>query len=200
MRVLSRDFTKMEKVMLVILVLILIGFAYYQFIDKPVRTGLTAAEAETSALQVELNAVRSRINTLQRMKDEIEDITSGSLNSYMLSYNGSKVELQFLNDVLSETTQYSISFNSVTRSGDQIRRNFSLQFTVPAYEDVKNIITKLTGVDYRCLIGDLSFKEVTNRTRDLQVVAYSVSCTATFFETMVGGTADAGLPSDSTAK
>ncbi len=194
MSVLSRDFTTREKVILLILLLFLLGFAYYQFVDKPVRESLAAAEAETEKLQIELTSVRNRITTLQRMRDEIDDVTSGGLNSYMPSYNSSKEELRLLNDILSNTTQYSISFTGLTRSGDQIRRNFTLQFTAPDYDIMKTVIQSLTGVEYRCLIGDLRCSLVTNRYQDWVDGAVSVSCTATFFETMVGGVPDAGLP------
>ncbi len=193
MSVLSRDFTTKEKVILLILLLFLVGFAYYQFVDKPVRENLAAAEAETAKLQAELTSVRSRISTLKRMQDEIDDVTSDGLNSYMPSYNSSKEELRLLNDILSDATQYSIAFTGLTRSGDQIRRNFTLQFTAPDYEVMKTIIRELTGTDYRCLIGDLRCSLVTDRL-DWIDGAVSVNCTAVFYETMVGGEPDAGLP------
>lgn len=195
MRVLSRDFTTREKIILVILVLFLIGFGYYQFIDKPVREGLARAESESAALQTEIAAVNTKIATLQRMQDEIDSINAEGRNSYMASYNNSKAELKLLNDVLSQATQYSISFSNVTRSGDQIRRDFSLQFTAPDYQAMWNIINDLTGVEYRCLIGNLSCSLNKIRYRDrTEYGALSVSVTATFFETMVGGVEDSGLP------
>lgn len=195
MRVLSRDFTTREKVILLILILFLIGFGYYQFIDQPIRQSLSKAEAETAALETELAGVNAKIATLQRMQDEIDDITANGRSSYMASYNNSKAELKLLNDVLSEATQYSIAFSNVTRSGDQIRRDFSLQFTAPDYETMRRIIYNLTGVEFRCLIGNLSCSLTRVRYRDYtEFGALSVSVTATFYETMVGGVADSGLP------
>ncbi len=194
MSVLSRDFSTREKVILLILLLFLVGFAYYQFVDKPVRESLAAAEAETEKLQTELTSVRSRIATLQRMRDEIDDVTSGGLNSYMPSYNNSREELRLLNDILSDTTQYTITFTGLTRSGDQIRRNFTLQFTASDYDVMKTVIAELTGSEMRCLIGDLRCSLVTNRYRDWADGVISVNCSAVFYETMVGGEPDAGLP------
>ena len=194
MRVMSRDFTTREKVILLILVLFLIGFGYYQFVDRPVRESLAAAEAETAALQTELMGVNAKIETLRRMQAEIDDITAGGRNSYMASYNNSKAELKLLNDVLSAATQYSIAFSNVTREGDQIRRNFSLQFTAPDYDTMREIIHTLTGVEYRCLISNMSCSLTKIRYRDLtEYGALSVSMTATFYETMVGGVADSGI-------
>ena len=134
------------------------------------------------------------------MQDEIDEITSGGKDSYMPSYNNAKAELALLNDILNESvTQYSVSFTNVTRYSDQIRRDFKLEFTAPDYDSMKAVIDKLTGVDYRCMIGDCSCNvvEVRDPKEDENNTVLSVGATATFYETMVGGTADAGLPPDS---
>ncbi len=201
MSIMSRDFTTREKVIILILVLFLMGFCYYQFIDKPVRESLANAEAETAAIQMELTSVQVQIAQLERMRAEIDDITAGGLNSYMPSYNNSKAELKLLNDILSSAAQYSVTFTSITRNGDQIRRNFSLQFTAPDYDSMKDIINQLSGVSYRCLIGDLRCGLTNVRiSRDVTETYLSVAATATFYETMVGGVPDAGLPADDNAK
>ena len=196
----NRDVNAKEKVLLVILVLIILAFGYYRFVDQPVRKNLAKAEAEYSTLQTELTEVRVKIRELQRMQDEIDEITSGGKDSFMPSYNNAKAELALLNDILNESvTQYSVSFTNVTRYGDQIRRDFRLEFTAPDYDSMKAVIDKLTGVDYRCMIGDCSCNVIENKnaTEEENKISLSVSATATFFETMVGGTADAGLPPDS---
>ena len=195
----SREINAKEKVLLVILVLIILGFAYYRFVDQPVRKNLAKAEAEYSSLQSELTEVRVKIRELQRMQDEIDEITSGGKDSFMPSYNNAKEELALLNDILNESvTQYSVSFTSVSRYKDQIRRDFKLDFTTPDYESMKIVIDKLTGVDYRCMIGDCNCNVIRVRNQNNEeTTALSVSTTATFYETMVGGTADAGLPPDS---
>ena len=195
----NREINAKEKVLLVILVLIILGFGYYRFVDQPVRKNLAKAEAEYSSLQSELTEVRVKIRELQRMQDEIDEITSGGKDSFMPSYNNAKEELALLNDILNESvTQYSVSFTSVSRYKDQIRRDFKLDFTTPDYESMKVVIDKLTGVDYRCMIGDCNCNVIRVRNQNNeQTTALSVSATATFYETMVGGTADAGLPPDS---
>jgi hypothetical protein len=55
-------------------------------------------------------------------------------------------------------------------------------------------------VDYRCLIGNCSCKTVRVKNLREQTTYLSVNATATFFETMVGGVADAGLPADTSKK
>ncbi len=191
----TKSFTTREKIILTFLILLLIGICYYQFFDKPIRNSLDKASSEANAIKTELASVNLKIADLQKMKDEIDDITSNGRNSYMASYNNSKAELRLLNDILSETRQYSIAFSNVTRNGDQIRRDITLTFTAPDYETMQRIINRIANSEYRCLIGNLScsLSRVVYEDRT-DYGQLTVSVTATFFETMVGGEEDSGLP------
>ena len=192
MKALSRDFSLKEKLLLLLLSLILVGLAYYQFVDRPVREALEIAHAEAASLTTELSTVEAKLAKMRRMRSEMEDVTAGGTASEMGSYNNSKAEIAILNDILQDALEYTITFSNVTRNGDQIRRNFTLQFTTDSYEVMEYMLSALSESHYRCLIGDLRCSASKNQ--DLMKGAITVNATATFFETMVGGTPDAGLP------
>lgn len=192
MKVLSRDFTFREKLLILFLGLVLVALAYYQFVDKPVRAALESARVESEQLTVELQGVQAKLEQMHRMRSELEDVTAGGTASEMGSYNNSKEEIASLNEILKDTLQYSITFANVTRSGDQIRRNFSLQFTVDSYESMERLLGALAENHHRCLIGEVRCNS--SRNSDIMKGNITVNATATFFETMVGGTPDAGLP------
>ena len=202
MKILSRDFTRAEKIILVILALVLVGLAYYQFVYKMVAESIQKAHAEAEAIRVEMTGVNAKIQRMEEMQAELESIQSNPNASYMGSYNNSKEELAFLNDVLGGALQYNITFSNVTRDGDQIRRNFSLQFTTEDYASMERIISRLCDGKLRCLINDISYSvsryNYSAADRERYGVDWyervNVNCTATFFETMVGGIEDAGLP------
>ena len=202
MKILSRDFTRAEKIILVILALVLVGLAYYQFVYKMVAESIQKAHAEAEAIRVEMTGVNAKIQRMEEMQAELESIQSNPNASYMGSYNNSKEELAFLNDVLGGALQYNITFSNVTRDGDQIRRNFSLQFTTEDYASMERIISRLCDGKLRCLINDISYSvsryNYSAADRERYGVDWyervTVNCTATFFETMVGGVEDAGLP------
>lgn len=196
MKILSRDFSLMEKILLVFLGVLLIVLVYYRFVDQPVRTAINTAVSERETLQTELNAVNAKLERLDRMETELSQIRKEGTASRMPSYNNSREELRLINDVLSVTTQYSINFADVTRDGDQIRRDFTLQFTCPNYATMEQVLSGLANSPYRCLIGDVNCA-IGNK--DPQA-AVAVSATATFYETMVGGTPDSGLPEDKSAE
>ena len=207
MKSLSRDFTRAEKIILVILALVLVGLAYYQFVYKMVAESIQKAHAEAEAIRVEMTGVNAKIQRMEEMQAELESIQSNPNASYMGSYNNSKEELAFLNDVLGGALQYNITFSNVTRDGDQIRRNFSLQFTTEDYASMERIISRLCDGKLRCLINDISYSvsryNYSAADRERYGVDWyervNVNCTATFFETMVGGVEDAGLPAQNVA-
>lgn len=192
MKGLSRDFTLKEKLFLLLLSLILVGLAYYQFVDRPVREALESAHAEAQALETELVAVRAKLAKMHRMRNEVDDVTAGGTASEMGSYNNSKAEIALLNDILGDALQYSINFADVTRDGDQIRRDVSIQFTTDDYGLMEYMLASLIDNHCRCLVADIRCSAAANG--DVTDSKITVNATATFYETMVGGTPDAGLP------
>lgn len=198
MKVLSRDFTLKEKLLLLLLGLILVGLAYYQFVDQPVRSKVESAHAEAASLTTELKTVEAKLEKMHRMRNELDDVTAGGTASEMGSYNNSKEEYQVLNDILGNALTYSITFANVTRDNDQIRRNFTFQFTMDDYEAMEGMISDLLENHYRCLISDLRCTAARNG--DVTEGTITVNGTATFYETMVGGIPDAGLPESKPAK
>ena len=200
MKIFSREFTLKEQILILVLVLLLLGLAYYQFVDQPVRASVANANAKADELTVELQTVEAKLERMRRMRSEVDSITAGGTNSEMGSYNNSKAEVAFLNDVLSSAKQYNINFSNVTRNEDQIRRNFTLQFTTATYDEAEALLNKLSASHYRCLIGDLRCTSSRNNSNVLsENTDITVNATATFYETMVGGTPDAGLPASERA-
>ena len=191
MKVLSRDFTTKEKVLLVVLVVILVGLVYFQFVYKPVSASIEKAKNQKENLQSELEAVQTRISLLTKMKNEVDNITEEGTLKAMPSYNNSKNVNKLLNDVLGDM-DFALVFSPVEKDGDQIRRPVQLTFNTPDPNTVKDVFTQLTGGEYRCLIGEVTCapkKERNSGSEEMTVVA-----NLTFYETMVGGKADAGLP------
>ena len=191
MRALSRNFTSREKVLLVVLSIILLGLLYFLLIDRPVRNGLIEAQNDKEQLQMERDMLNLKIAQLESMEMELDELVHSDKVSIMASYNNSKEEIRFLNDILAGTLQYTVDFSGVTRDGDQIRRDFSLEFTAKNYADACEVLNKLNNSHYRCLIGTVI---VSSKEKDIQKGAIMVKAAATFYETMVGGIEDAGLP------
>ena len=195
MKILSRDFTLREKILLLFLSILLIGLCYVQFVDRPVRTALENAKVDYDNLNMELSVVNAKVNDLQKKQSELESLQNTGHISIMNSYNNSKEEIQLLNELLEDTEQYDVVFADVTRDGDLIRRNVNIQFVAGNIEKAEQVIMGLYDSSNRCLISDVvvsSFER--GEKRDITSQKVEVKVTATFYETMVGGREDAGLP------
>lgn len=189
MKILSRNFSTKEKILLIVLAVVLVGLVYYRLVYVNINNALTSARTEATSLQSDLDIAQARAARIKKMEKEMDGYKSTGLVSKMGSYNSSKPETAFLHTVLSDVSDYTISFDEITRTGSQIRRNFSLKYTVPSYAAAEDIMKRLTSGEYRCLIGDVSCD-----VGDGGVT--TVSANGTFYETMVGGVADSALPKD----
>lgn len=192
MKIMSRNFTNREKILIIALALVLVGLFYYQFVDRVVRETIDAADAEYNSLRSDLDVLQNRLQQLSSIQSSMDQLEEEGKLSWMGSYNNSKEEVAFLNDILADTVQYSITFANVTRTGDQIRRSFTLQYKTRDYRAARDIMIRLLEGKNRCLVGDVRCAIG----GDGSVV---MNQSATFYETMVGGVADAGLPSSSAA-
>jgi hypothetical protein len=195
MKVLSRDFTTKEKILLIILAVILVGLTYYQFFDKPVREATDKAIAEKANLETEQVTLEAQLANLKKMQAELDSMEGMENVRIMPSYNAIKQIHSLLNDVLG-SLGYSITFNNATRSGDQVRQRITMSFRCPDLDTAVRVLTDLQNGEFRCLIEDLSVSMSTNTNNTNNNDRVSVSTTITFYETMVGGTLDPGIPAE----
>ena len=190
MKILSRDFTIKEKILILVLLVFLLGLAYFQFVDKPVRTALENAASEKAALTTELTAVKAKVAQLEKMQNEIDSIQKTGAYAKMPSYDNSKEVYKLFNDVLGPMN-FDITFSNREKSGNIVRWNISLRFTAPDRAAVKQALREITECSYRCLISDLTITPVSGRSGASDTLSVSVSFT--FYETMVGATTDKGI-------
>ncbi len=191
MKFLSRDFTKREQVLLIILGLLLVLVVYYYLVDMPLRSETERLESQKAGLETEVMIAETKVAEYQKMEADLAAL--GDSATYMESYNNRTNEINFLNDLLSSTGAYSINFSPVTVDGNQVRREFQLAYTCSSYSQAMDILGKLTYGHYRCLISDVGCAPVQNSNSAL-TGAVNVTVNATFYETLVGKNTDAGLP------
>ena len=196
MKIMSRDFTVREKIMLLVLTLILLAVGYYLVVDQPIRTAINEAKSQQEELSTEMMLLQTKAASLSRMQSELDSIEQGGSLGKMGSYNNSKAELEELNQLLQDANTYDISFSDVTRDGDLIRRSFSLTFSASDYDKAADLVNSLCTGEWRCIVSDFRFVAGDD---NLETGSVNVGVTATFYETMQGGKADSGLPADTSA-
>ena len=178
--------------------LVLIGTTYYFLVYTEVETDIRELRAAQAETQQEIEDLQQQLLLMNKMQAEMDrlDSTPGSIGR-MASYNASAEEVAMLHRALISAVDYSITFREVTRQGDQIRRSFALDFTATDYTTATGIVHRLLQNDIRCMIGDISCSN--DYSRELGTETIRLSLDATFYETMVDGTPDAGLPADRTS-
>ncbi len=197
MNILTRDFTKNEKILLVILGIVILVSLYYLLIFIPVNDGIAMAKTSSSDLETQLVTLDDQVEQIKAMQQSVNDYTTnGHVISMMPSYNAGKQELDFLNTTLAESQDYYVGFTNITREGNQIRREFSMKFKVEDYAQAEEIIYTLEHSEIRCLISDFSVNSV-EQGETVITGEVEVSCSATFYETMYDGIVDSELPADS---
>ena len=196
MKLLSREFSFREKVLIVILVVIVIVLGFIVFIRRPISESTTEAQNRISELETENTLLLAQAAKYTDMADEIEKIQEESGPSYLPSYNNSKEEVNFLNSILSKADTYTVSFTKVTRNSNLIRRSFSVNYTASTYDQAMDILKELDQCEYRCILGEVNVSSSTTK----NVTTYAVATVGTFYETMADGTADSALPEDSDNK
>ena len=199
MNILTRDFTKKEKILLLILGIVILASVYYLVVYSRVEDGIRSANDKVQDLETQLIVTQAQIDRINSMSDELASLKQAGFQvGYMPSYNAGKQELDFLHATLADTVDYFVNFTDLTREGDQIRREFSLQFTAKNYKQAENIIKQLENSDVRCLVGNV-YAVPAEKDDTLLDKTVSVSLTGTFYETMRDGVPDQELPEDENA-
>ncbi len=186
MKYLSREFTLREKILLLILAIMLVLVVYYYLVDMPLRSQKEQLTSQKEQLTIEYDAIHAKLLEYHRMQEDMSHVTEDT--SFMASYNNRSAEIAFLDKTFKDAEQYSVGFSPVTVEGDQIRRTFVVTYTAGSYDKAMKILKNLANCHYRCIINDISCSS----SGEDGVV--TVSCGATFFETMVDRNTDAGLP------
>ena len=198
---LSRSFSKKELIMVLLVLAMVLGFCYYYFVYLPVNDKIESANSRITELQDEDQLLQTKLLRLKKTQSELEALKSGEEVSIMPSYNGAKLEVNFLHDLMAPLGKYDFQFSEVTREKDLIRRDFTLSFESVKYDRIINIFKALYNCKYRVLISDVTYKAPdptqSNSAEDNEL---KMSLSGTFYETMVGGSEDEGLPEDEAAK
>lgn len=169
-------------------VVVLCGGLYYFLVDRPVRSGIQEADAARNSIEARLALVEQRAANIAGVSAELSALRASGELSWMPSYNAKEAELEMLHRLLNDrTSAYSVSLGNPRRSNNQIRRSLSLTFTANGYREAKEILYNLAHGEYRCLISNVSLSGLRG------IGNVKVSLSATFYETMVGGTPDNDL-------
>ena len=204
MSVLNRAFTNREIAVILLLTLILLVLVFYRFVYAPLQEQLEYYEAETAALDTQIQLEQVRSAKIRQMRELIET----GLKEYpgeVKTYDNVKTEIEELNGILSAAKSFEVSFQQPTANGNAVRRRVDINFVASSYASARTIILRLHDSEYRCMITTLSMNPDSRRfisengiyyytsLTDLQTGDVKVNLSLTFYETRYGTDLTSGL-------
>ena len=170
-----------EIVMLVFLVVLVTGLAYYMAFYTPLQEELASIDSQCYSIDAQISNSSAKIASMDKMQAELDEIFARPENEIteIAPYDNKEVVLNQLNGILQRSEEYNLSFADPAIQNDgTVRRNVSMSFRCSDYESAKSIIKDLNECQWRCLVSNLSI----SGQGDIMEGAVQVSATITFFE------------------
>lgn len=156
----KKTFSTREKIMLGILIVLLVGLLYFNFILTPINDRVSALKSQIADEQTMIDTSMPQMMRLNRMKAELEVLKSDSEAKAIPEYDNVQKVMDELHLILSSAGSYTLNFNGTSVSESIVRRPIGMTFTAANYAQARDIIDRLDASAYTSQISDLS---VTNK-------------------------------------
>lgn len=197
---LMRSFSRREKALLLVLVLVMLVGLYVLAVHNPVKASLADLALEKEEQELQLQVAQIKLGQYNNMKAELEEIFAMPKDqlTVMPPYDNAEALMVQLNHILG-ALEYDLNFSEVEFDENVATRAVQFTFDAPSYEEARSIIQRLTHTGNRSLMntltiapkeGDGGFSNINLRARQTQVVQnrgiltgpQTVSGTITFYE------------------
>ena len=178
----SRELTKREKLLLLVLVVMVLALGYFKLILEPINDQVSSLRAAADMEQAELQTDLIKAARLQQMRQAIEEIkASGDVRS-IPQYDNSENLMVELHRIMSTTLDYSLDCSAgVTQEGYIVMRPVVLTFRTSTYDQARQIVDRLCDGENVCQISDVSINARSDRTKGSTV---ETTLAITYFEIM----------------
>lgn len=178
----NREFTRREKIMLLVLAVLLLGLGYFKFFWTPMQNDLKIQQQRLADVQDSLMIEQTKLLQMQQMEKKMEELkASGAVpDAEVPVYDNVKNVMVQLNAILTRAQEYNLSFHEIgTDDNGIITRPVELSFTAADYATARGIINDLYHCPYRCGVSDITVSTENDLTSGSDI---QVSLTITFYE------------------
>lgn len=178
----KRPLTKREKVLLVILALIVVGFGYFKLVHEPVQRDMQDAADRIATADTDLVVETARYLKMRDMEKELEELTAaGQMDKYDLpDYDNLRDVMFRLNALLLPADKYTLTFGELDCNEDGlVSRPIHMTLTARNYATARSIINSIHQCRFPCRIDSIS---ISAGKRDISDNPVEVSLTVTFYE------------------
>ena len=189
----NRAFTKREKVMLVILVVLIIGIGYFKFLLEPINAGIENYQQLEAMEQDQILLNATLVQQKHQMERELTELFDSGDPSPIPEYDNSASLLVELHKILDGSTEYTLNFTGTSPMDVAylIRRPVNLTFRTASYSAARKIIDQLHDSSNINSISDLTIQFAADNSRVIdwndsteETAEYpiAVSLTITYYE------------------
>lgn len=176
---------KKDFILVGLLAVIVIGVVYYMCFLTPFKSDLADIKNQSVSLDDQITALNTKIASMDKMQAELDEIFSRPKDEIteIAPYDNAKTVMNFLNGVLAQSNEYSLSSPdpAIDNSGI-VRRNVTLSFSCSDYATAKTILKSLASWNYRCLLGNVTISAGGDSGSSVNASGVSVNASMTFFE------------------
>ncbi|MEG1906432.1 MAG: type II secretion system protein GspM [Raoultibacter sp.] len=190
-RLMSRAFTKREKIMLLVLAVVLVAASYYLFVVQNVANTKASNAAQLQEVQDQIAAQDTVAAMREKMQSELEKMGQVEKLPVIATYDNLRNELDQLNAALASTSSYDLKLTQPALTGETVRRVVTLTFTTPSYDAATAVLEALQNGKYRCVITDFSMTG--KMLADGTIESVSSTLNVTYYETIAGSANTNGL-------
>ncbi|MEG1167372.1 MAG: type II secretion system protein GspM [Gordonibacter sp.] len=190
-RLMSRAFTKREKIMLLVLAVVLVAASYYLFVVQNVANTKASNAAQLQEVQDQIAAQDTVAAMREKMQSELEKMGQVEKLPVIATYDNLRNELDQLNAALASTSSYDLKLTQPVLTGETVRRVVTLTFTTPSYDAATAVLEALQNGKYRCVITDFSMTG--KMLADGTIESVSSTLNVTYYETIAGSANTNGL-------
>ena len=174
----NREFTKREKVLLLIFAVLLIAVGYYKLLLEPINSQIESYRSLTQEEQMQMDTAQLQAARMKQMEAEIAQAKAAGIERTIPDYDSSAVLLPQLYQIMDSTIEYAMDFDEITFEGNIAARPVQIEFETANYQKARRVIDKLCTTGYAMQIEDMTIQEA--RTTNKRSVHTYLSIT--FFE------------------
>jgi len=154
----QREFSKREKILLLILVVLILSLLYYILVYKTIAENISAVKLETQDIQSELAIENARLSNMSSMQAELDSFLSGGelIVAEIPDYDNIQLLMKEFNQILSQAISYNLTLSNIDFTQGIARRPVNMTFSANSYIMAKEILANLVNCKYRNLLGALN--------------------------------------------
>lgn len=155
----QREFSKREKILLLVLVAIILALLYYVAVQKTIVETTKVAQIRANDAQSQLIVEEMKLEKMLSMQAELDVIHANPevRVSQIPDYDNIQLLMIELNNILSNSNGYNLNFSNIDFSQGLARRTISMSYQAQNYEVAKSILGELAHCKYKNFVGSVGF-------------------------------------------